>query len=99
VGNDNTVKYKRHTLQLLPDAARLHYAQVRVHEYPDGSLAVFHGPELLANKEESFHAFAAFASRTAGKKTEEEASTSPSPDSESHLGTQFRVTQRVSARA
>jgi len=103
VGNDNTVKYKRHTLQLLPDAARLHYAvKVRVHEYPDGSLAVFHGPrkletELLANKEESFHAFAAFASRTAGKKKEGEASTSPSPDSESHLGTQFRVTQRVSA--
>jgi transposase len=57
VGNDNTVRYKGHTLQLTPDASRLHYvkSKVRVHEYPDGSLAVFHGPkklktELLENK-------------------------------------------------
>ena len=71
VGNDNTVRYKGHLLQLLPDNMRLHYAKtkVRVHEYPDGSLAVFHGPRrldsvLLAEKgimeEELPDAFIAF---------------------------------------
>jgi transposase len=50
VGNDNCVVYKRLHLQIPPDRHRHHYvkATVRVHEYPDGSLAVFHGPRLLA---------------------------------------------------
>ena len=50
VGNDNTVRYKRRLLQLPADRHRRHYvkARVRVHEYPDGTLAVFHGPRCLA---------------------------------------------------
>ena len=50
VSNDNTVRYKRRLLQLPPDRHRHHYvkARVRVHEYPDGTLAVFHGPKCLA---------------------------------------------------
>ena len=50
VGNDNTVMYKKLTLQIPSDKHRYHYvkARVRVHEYPDGKLAVFHGPRKLA---------------------------------------------------
>ena len=50
VSNDNTVRYKRRLLQLPSDRHRRHYvkATVRVHEYPDGTLAVFHGPRCLA---------------------------------------------------
>ena len=50
VSNDNTVRYKRRLLQLPADRHRRHYvkATVRVHEYPDNSLAVFHGPRCLA---------------------------------------------------
>jgi transposase len=50
VGNDNTVRYNRLSLQIPPDRHRHHYvkARVRVHEYPDGRLAVFHGPRCLA---------------------------------------------------
>ncbi len=49
VGNDNCVRYKRVTLQIPPDRHRHHYvkATVRAHEYPDGALAVFHGPRCL----------------------------------------------------
>ena len=51
VGNDNTVRYKNRTLQIPADRHRHHYVKVtvRVHEYPDGSLAVFHGPRRLAS--------------------------------------------------
>jgi transposase len=50
VGNDNTVRYNRLSLQIPQDRHRHHYvkARVRVHEYPDRSLAVFHGPRCLA---------------------------------------------------
>ena len=50
VGNDNTVRYKNRHLQIPADRHRHHYvkAKVRVHEYPDGTLAVFHGPRCLA---------------------------------------------------
>jgi len=50
VSNDNTVQYKRLSLQIPADKHRYHYvkARVRVHEYPDGTLAVFHGPRKLA---------------------------------------------------
>jgi len=55
VGNDNTVRYQRLTLQIPPDRHRHHYvkAKVRVHEYPDGRLAVFHGPRCLARYDTS----------------------------------------------
>ncbi len=50
VGNDNTVRYKNRVLQIPEDRHRRHYvkARVRVHEYPNGTLAVFHGPRRLA---------------------------------------------------
>lgn len=50
VGNDNTVKWRRLSLQIPPSPLRPHFvrATVRVHEYPDGRLAVFHGPHRLA---------------------------------------------------
>lgn len=50
VGNDNTVKWRRLDLQLPPSRLRPHFvkATVRVHEYPDGLLAVFWGPHRLA---------------------------------------------------
>ena len=51
VGNDNTVKWERRSLQLPPSRLRPHFvkATVRVHEYPDGRLAVFWGPHRLAD--------------------------------------------------
>jgi hypothetical protein len=50
VARDNTVSYEGRCLQLPQSPARPHYvkANVRVHEYPDGTLAVFHGPRRLA---------------------------------------------------
>ena len=51
VGNDNTVKWRGLCLQLPPSRLRPHFvkASVRVHEYPDGTLAVFLGPHRLAD--------------------------------------------------
>jgi len=50
VGRDNCVAWRRLSLQIPPQAHRHHYvkATVRVHEYPDGRLAVFDGPRRLA---------------------------------------------------
>jgi transposase len=50
VGNDNTIVWRKLRLQIPPGPIRPHYvrAMVRVHEYPDGQLAVFHGPHRLA---------------------------------------------------
>ena len=51
VGNDNTVKWRSLRLQIPPSPLRAHFvkASVRVHEYPDGTLAVFLGPNRLAD--------------------------------------------------
>ena len=51
VGNDNTVAWNRLRLQLPPSRLRPHFvkATVRVHEYPDATLAVFLGPHRLAD--------------------------------------------------
>ncbi len=51
VGNDNTVKWRRLVLQIPPSPLRPHFvrATVRVHEYPDGAIAIFHGPHRLAD--------------------------------------------------
>jgi transposase len=51
VGNDNTVKWERRSLQLPPSRLRPHFvkATVRVHEYPDGALAIYWGPHRLAD--------------------------------------------------
>jgi hypothetical protein len=50
VAHDNTVAYEGRSLQLPESPFRAHYvkANVKVHEYPDGTLAVFHGPRRLA---------------------------------------------------
>ena len=50
VARDNTVAYERRRLQLPESPLRPHYVKARVvvREYPDGTLAVFHGPRLLA---------------------------------------------------
>jgi hypothetical protein len=50
VAKDNTVRYQGLSLQLPQDPHRFHYVKVtvRVHAYPDGTLAVFHGPRCLA---------------------------------------------------
>lgn len=50
VSNDNTVRYRNLSLQLPKSPLRAHFvkARVRVHHYPDGTLAVFHGPRCLA---------------------------------------------------
>jgi Helix-turn-helix domain len=50
VARDNTVAYDGRRLQLPASQARAHYvkARVKVREYPDGSLAVFHGPRRIA---------------------------------------------------
>lgn len=51
VGNDNTVRYERRILQIPADKHRHHYVKttVKVHEYRDGTLAIFHGPRCLAH--------------------------------------------------
>ena len=49
VGADNCVSYNRRSLQIPRQRHRQHYvrATVRVHEYPDRSLAIFDGPRCL----------------------------------------------------
>jgi len=51
VARDNTVTYDSRRLQLPASRARAHYvkARVKVREYPDGTLAVFHGPRRIAH--------------------------------------------------
>jgi len=51
VGRDNCVSFEKLTLQIPQDQHRCNYIKVkiRVHRYPDRSLAIFHGPRRLAN--------------------------------------------------
>ena len=51
MGYDNTVKWRGLTLQIPPSPLRAHFvrAVVRVHEYPEGRLAIFHGPHRLVD--------------------------------------------------
>lgn len=50
VGNDNTVLWKGRSLQIPPSRLRPHFvrAKVRLHEYPDGAVALFWGPHRIA---------------------------------------------------
>ena len=50
VGRDNCIQWRGLSLQIPPQRHRHHYvkATVRVHEYPDGRLAIFDGPSCLA---------------------------------------------------
>jgi transposase len=51
VARDNTVAYGGRQLQLPASTTRAHYvkARVKVREYPDSTLAVFHGPRRIAD--------------------------------------------------
>lgn len=51
VGRDNCVSFQGKKLQIPADKHRCHYikANVRVHQYEDDSLAIFHGPRRLAD--------------------------------------------------
>ena len=51
VGNDNCVRFGGLVLQIPQNRYRCHYVKVkvRVHRYPDGGLALFHGPRRLAS--------------------------------------------------
>ena len=50
VARDNTIAYAGLRLQLPQSPLRAHYvkARVKVRAYPDGTLAVFHGPRSIA---------------------------------------------------
>ena len=54
VGNDNCVSYRTLKLQIPESPMRPHFvrARVKVHVYPDGSLAVFHGPRCIGRYDE-----------------------------------------------
>jgi transposase InsO family protein len=53
-GHDNTVRYGQLRLQIPPSRQRHHFAKatIRVLEYGDGAIALFHGPRQIAK----FHA-------------------------------------------
>ena len=49
-GLDNTVRYEGRRLQIPPNRNRHHFAKstIRVLEYFDGAIALFHGPREIA---------------------------------------------------
>jgi hypothetical protein len=51
VGNDNCVRWRGLPLQIPPSRLRPHFmrAKVRLHEYPDGAVALFWGPHRTAD--------------------------------------------------
>jgi len=57
VGNDNTVAFQGLRLQIPPSRIRPHFvkAKVRVHQYWDGTHAIFHGPQCLARYDANGH--------------------------------------------
>ncbi len=50
VANDNTIAWRGRRLQIAPSRLRPHFAKlkVRLHEYPDGAVAIFWGPHRIA---------------------------------------------------
>jgi hypothetical protein len=64
VARDNTISYAGRQLQLPASTARAHYvkARVKVREYPDRALAVFHGPRRIADYPEKGDKIAAVPS-------------------------------------
>jgi hypothetical protein len=49
VGRDNCVRWSGHSWQIPPQRHRHHYvkATVRMHQYPEGRLAIFDGPRCI----------------------------------------------------
>ena len=68
VASDNTVSYGGRKLQIPPSPYRHHFvkAQVRVHHYPDDSLALFHGPREIGR----YHAEGSIRAPQTGKEEE-----------------------------
>jgi hypothetical protein len=54
VGNDNCVAYRTLKLQIPESPMRPHFvkARIKVHVYPDGSHALFHGPKCIGRYDE-----------------------------------------------
>ena len=52
--NDNCVSYRTLKLQIPESPMRPHFvkARVKVHVYPDGSHALFHGPRCIGRYDE-----------------------------------------------
>ena len=50
VGNDHCVRWQGRVLQIPPSPLRPHFVRstVRLHAYPDGTVAIFKGPHRLA---------------------------------------------------
>jgi hypothetical protein len=67
VGRDSCVQWGKRSLQIPPQLHRHHYvkATVRVHEYPDGRLAIFDGPRCLARYDPAGTSLADQAARRA----------------------------------
>ena len=57
VGNDNCVSFKNRTLQIPESPLRPHFvkATVKVHAYPDASLAIFYGRRCLGRYDRDGH--------------------------------------------
>ena len=93
VANDNTVHYHRQRLQIPQDPHRFHYVKVtvRVHEYPDGTLAVFHGPRCLAR----YHADGQLIEPATDSRRRKD----PTPRSSDHLIVDPRPTVNAMIRA
>jgi transposase len=102
VAKDNTLRHKGKTLQIQEDKLRCSYAKckVRVHEYLDGSLAVFYGPRKLEaiivqqrrEKEVDFSdEFFALDSSSEFEKEEGEADSSPFSDLKYRHGAQVAL--------
>jgi transposase len=55
VMNDNCVSYRTLKLQIPPSPMRAHFvkARVKVHVYPDGSHALFHGPRCIGRYDQN----------------------------------------------
>ena len=55
VGQDNCVSYRTLKLQIPESPLRPHFvkARVKVHVYPDGSHAVFHGPRCIGRYDQN----------------------------------------------
>jgi transposase len=67
VARDNTVAYNGLRLQLPASPPRAHYvkARVKVRHYPDGTIALFHGPRLLARYDATGQPLGPFPMRAA----------------------------------
>ena len=83
VGRDNTIAWNNLRLQLPESPLRRHYVQakVKVHAYPDGTLAVLHGPRVIGRYTGRGDLQAAAAPVPAGRKKKVAAASSMAPRS------------------